>query len=957
MANKKKKVVNKKIHIKSSVKLLAIFLAIVIILGLIFMNLLFTLVLVLGLLLIIWLSNLLGRKKKKKWVRVVINSIAILFLLAAIAAVGGVAWFLNYVVEHAPEFDEDALSMTQTTKVYDSKGVEIAELGTQKREIIKYEQLNEVLVDALIATEDARFFQHNGFDAPRFMVASFKQALGNSDAGGASTLTMQVAKNSYNADKADVTQGFEGIVRKFTDIYMAVFKIENNYSKQEIIEFYLNNHFLGNNAYGVEQAALTYFNKHAYELNVAESSLLIGLYQAPGAYDPFKNPDAAEARRATVLSLMYRHGYITKEEMEIANAIPVTRLLDSHTENQKYWSYLNTVVDEAMEVYGANPHKTSMLIYTNMNSTYQQAIDDILSGKTYTWDNPDVQAGIAVVEAKSGKITAIGAGRNQTGNMKFNYATSTVRQIGSTAKPIFDYAPGIEYNNWSTFKLFDDSKYHYSSGQEIRNSDRGHMGIITLRKALSQSRNVPALKAFQQVDNKKIKEFVLSLGITPELCPSGYTYNRDNDNCVSTKNASDVKNTIALHEAHSVGAFNGSNPLEMAGAYAAFANGGYYTKPYTISKIVFRDTGEVVEHEDNKTQVMSSATAFMITDCLKTAVTSGLSGAGKINGVNVAAKTGTTNYTAQTRYKYHLGDDALNDAWIIGYDPDSVIALWYGYEPISTKYWSNPNSALRNRKNIFSAVGNVVFKKNGQDFKVPNTVVKVGVEFTPDVDREPKLAGPYTPTDKIIYEWFKKGTEPTEVSAAYQRLSDVTGLSGMYNEKAKTFTLTWNAVTPPEDDLSKMYGELGYKVYKGSVFLGFTTATSYVRPNITDPEGTYRVAVGYKNVSTVDSAGIVFKMTYTDPAVYEVSLNVQSNREYQLNDALDSHDANPSASDVSLTKDGASVTPTVSISIKDSSGNNVANITTTDPDEYTITYHISYNKYSNTLTRKVVIKE
>lgn len=957
MANKKKKVVNKKIHVKASVKLLAIFLAIVIVLGLIFMNFLFTAILVFGLLLIIWLSNILGRKKKKKWVRIVINTFVILFLLGAIAAVGGVAWFLNYVVEHAPEFDEDALSMTQTTKVFDSKGVEIAELGTQKREIIKYEQLNEVLVDALIATEDSRFFQHNGFDAPRFLVASTKQALGNSDAGGASTLTMQVAKNSYNADKADVTKGFDGIVRKFTDIYMAVFKIENNYSKQEIIEFYLNNHFLGNNAYGVEQAALTYFNKHAYELNVAESSLLIGLYQAPGAYDPFKYPDAAEGRRATVLNLMYRHGYISKEEKDIANAIPVKSLLDSHTENQKYWSYLNTVVDEAIEIYGANPHKTSMLIYTNMNSSYQQTIDDMLSGKTYKWDNPDVQAGIAVVEAKSGKITAIGAGRNQTGNMQFNYATSTVRQIGSTAKPIFDYAPGIEYSNWSTFKLFDDSKYYYSSGQEIRNSDRGHMGIITLRKALSQSRNVPALKAFQQVNNKKIKEFVLSLGITPELCQYGYTYNKETDKCVSVKNSNDVKNPLSLHEAHSVGAFNGSNPLEMAGAYAAFANGGYYIKPYTINKIVFRDTGEVVEHEENKKQVMSSATAFMITDCLKTAVTSGLSSAGKINGVNVAAKTGTTNYTAQTRYKYHLGEDALNDAWIIGYDPDSVIALWYGYEPISTKYWSNPSSALRNRKNIFSQLGNAIFKKNGQDFKVPNTVVKVGVEFTPDVDREPRLAGPYTPSDKVIYELFKKGTEPTEVSAAYQRLSDVTGLSGSYNEQKQTFTLTWNAITPPEDDLSKAYGELGYKVYKGSTFLGFTTSTMYVRPYITDPNGTYRVAAGYKNTSAVDSAGIVFKMTYTDPTVYESSLTVSNNKEYAIGQELDSYDANPSASDVKVTKDGAVVSPTVSISIKDSAGNNVSSITSDVKEEYTITYNITYSKYTHTLTRKVIIKE
>lgn len=936
MANKKKKVVNTKIHIKTSVKLLAIFLAIVVILGLIFMNLAFTTIMVLGILLIIWLSNIFDKKKKKKWVRIVINSLAILILLVAIAGVGGVAWFLNYIVEHAPEFNEDALTMTQTTKVYDAKGVEIAELGTEKREIIKYEQLNEQLVDALVATEDSRFFQHNGFDAPRFLVASIKQALGKSDAGGASTLTMQVAKNSYNSDKADVTKGFEGIVRKFTDIYMAVFKIENNYSKQEIIEFYLNNHFLGNNAYGIEQAAITYFNKHASELNIAESSLLIGLYQAPGAYDPFKNPEAAEARRATVLKLMYNHGYITQEERDIANAIPVSRLLDSQTETQKYWSYLNTVVAEAMEVYGANPHTTSMLIYTNMNSDYQTVVDDILSGKTYKWDNPDVQAGIAVVEAKSGKITAIGAGRNQTGNMKFNYATQTKRQIGSTAKPIFDYAPGIEFENWSTFKLFDDSKYYYSTGQEIRNSDRGHMGVITLRTALAQSRNVPALKAFQQVNNKKIMQFAQSLGISLE------------------------KDSIEkgfLHEAYSVGSFNGSNPLEMAGAYAAFANGGYYTKPYTISKIVFRDTNEVVIAPAERKQVMSSATAFMITDCLKTAVTSGLSGAGKISGVNVAAKTGTTNYTAQTRYKYHLGDDALNDAWIIGYDPDTVISIWYGYEPISTKYWSNPTSALNNRKRLFSALGNAIFKKNGQDFKVPNTVVKVAVEKTKDINRAPMLASQYTPTDQIVREWFKKGTEPTEVSAAYQRLSDVTGLSGNYNETTKTVKLTWNAIKTPEDDLTSMYGELGYKVYKGSKFLGFTTSTSYTITNPTDPGGAYRVSAGYKNVSTVDSAGIVVNINYEDPTVYEATLEVANSREYPLNASLDEHDTNPSVNDVKVTKDGEVVVPTVSVSIKDSEGNNVANITTSEVNEYTITYTVKYGNFSKTLTRIVKIVE
>ncbi len=931
MAKKKKK--NLKIHIKPGVRNLGIFLLITFILGLIFMNFTFTVILILGILLIMWISNIMAKKRKRKWVRIVFNCLAILFLLAAIAGVGAVAWFLNYVVDHAPEFNEDALTMTQTTKIYDSQGIEIAELGTEKREIIKYNQLNEVLVDALVATEDSRFFQHNGFDAPRFIVASLKQATGNSDAGGASTLTMQVAKNSYNAENARETKGFKGIVRKFTDIYMAVFKIEQNYSKQEIIEFYLNNHFLGNNAYGIEQAALTYFNKHARDLNLAESSLLIGMFQAPGAYDPFKNPDAATARRATVLKLMQNHGYITEEERKIANSIPVKKMLDTQKTDQKYWSYINTVVEEAQKRYGANPHTTSMLIYTNMNSQYQQAVDDLMSGRTYNWDNPDVQAGIAVVEAKSGKITAIGAGRNQEGVYSpTNYATQTVRQIGSTAKPVFDYAPGIEYNNWSTGKLFDDSKYYYSTGQEIRNSDRGYMGIITLRTALAQSRNVPALKAFQQTSQEDKFKFVKSLGISLEA---------------------ESEKTGYLHEAYSVGAFNGSNPMEMAGAYAAFANGGYYTKPYTISKIKFRDTGEVVEHEEENNQVMSSATAFMITDCLKTAVTNGLSNAARINGVNVAAKTGTTNYTAQIRYQYGLGDDALNDAWIIGYDPDTVISLWYGYDPISTKYWSNPNSALRNRKAIFTQLGNVIFKKNGQDFAVPDTVVKVGIEKFNDVDRELKLPSQYTPGDLIYYEWFKKGTEPTEVSAAYQRLSDVTNYSGNYNENAKTVTLKWTGITPGED-LSKSYGELGYKIYMGGSYMGFTKETSITINNVTNPYTSYRIVAGYGNSGAVDSLGVV--VTIKDDAKYSASLTVPNQKTYNQNATLDSHDSNPKTSDVSLTRNGSTVTPNVTISIVDSGGNKVSSITSTVPTKYTISYAISYASYNTTLTRTVTIK-
>lgn len=931
MAKKKR---SSNIHIKKEVKQLGIFFLILIVLGLIFMNWYFTLALVLGIALILWLSNWFTKKKKKKWIRVVVNCAAIFVLICAIAGVGGVAWFLHYVVVNSPPFNEEALAKSQTTKVYDQNGVEIAKLGAEKREIIKYDQMNEVLIDALIATEDSRFFQHNGFDAPRFLMASIKQILlRDEDAGGASTLTMQVAKNSYNTELSTVSTGFKGIFRKFSDIYLAVFKIEKSYSKQEIIEFYVNNYPLGSNSYGVEQASQTYFGKHASELNLAEASLLVGLFKAPTAYNPFNHPEAAYARREKVLNLMYRHGYISKEERDIANSIPISSLLNTSRTEQKYYSYINTVIDEAIEKYGVDPLSTSMLIYTNMNADYQTILDDVLSGKTYTWENPVVQAGFAVVDNYSGKVLAIGGGRNQDGISRTNFATSTSRQIGSSAKPIFVYAPGMEYNNWSTYTLFDDSPYYYTSGQPIYNSDGEYYGILTLRDAMAHSRNIPALKGFQQLDNKKVLKFAQSLGISLEK---------------------ESIETNYLHEAYAVGAFNGSNPLEMAAAYAAFANGGYYYEPYTINKIVFRDTGEVITYESEKTRVMSDSTAFMITDTLKSAVAYGVGDVARVPGVNVASKTGTTNYDAATIAKYGLRS-AINDCWVIGYDPHITIGFWYGYEPLSTEYQTSVLAAYNQRRWLWSATAAKMFVKDGSDFKVPDSVVRVAVEKGTDVNQPPKLPSEFTPQDKITYEYFKKGTEPTEVSTAYQKLEDATNLKAEYNPSDMSVTLTWDPITKPKD-LITGYGNLGYKIYLDGEFVGFTENSTYQISDVYSPSGTYKVVTGYRNSDSWDSEGITDTIQYEDPAVYDARLRVPQNKTYRVGANLDNYDINPSANDVTVTKDGESVSANVTITITNKNGDITDNISSMEEDVFTITYKIKYRTYSVTLKRTVTIE-
>jgi len=910
----KKTTSRKKLKFTTSDLILLLIAIVFIILMFIFIGSIFTLIMILGIVLIILFSNLVKKLRKKKKTRIIINMLLIIGLVICIIGSGAAAWFLWYVVDNAPSFDVDLLKRNETTIMYASNNKSFAELGTEKREIITYDEISQSFIDALIATEDSRFFQHNGFDAARFIKASIGQVVSGSEAGGASTISMQVVKNSFTDAKKD--SGFEGIVRKFTDIYLSIFELEKTYSKQEIIELYVNIHYMGAGAYGVEQASQTYFGKSARELNLAESALLAGLFQSPSYLDPFKNPEAAEERRNTVLKLMVTHGYITDEERKLASSIPVTSLLISKkTQDNTFQSYIDQVVDEMMDRYGVNPYNVPMLIYTNMDINKQTNMDNIFSGKTYKWKDHVVQAGVAVVNVHNGKIEAIGAGRNTDVIDQWNYASGMQKQIGSTAKPIFDYAPGMEYNGWNTYTMFDDSEYKYSSGQSIKNSDGEYLGNITLRKSLYLSRNIPALKAFQQVDNKKIKEFALSLGITPEINKYGN-----------------------IHEAHALGAFTGSNPLEMAAAYAAFANGGTYYKPYAVNKVVFRSTGEEETYKSEGKRVMSDSTAYMITYSLQSAVTDGYSQDARIEGVNLAAKTGTTNYPEDVLVNGGYSLSIVPDAWIVGYDPDYSIGLWYGYPHLDKKYNLNVIDSVIEKARLFKAVGNSVFKKNYQNFKKPSSVACSQVEWESDN----MLPSEDTPKDMQSYECFVKGTEPTEVSTRYQKLKDVTNLSVQYDPTTLSVNLAWSEANKSQNEKEE-YGSFGYKIYKDNTYLGFTEDNYFIISNEDNPYATYKVVTSYEKYNTIDSPGAVF--SFKEQIDYRVESLVPTTRTYEVDSSLDSWDKEPSISDIKLYKNDEEFTDfKVKISITNLNGDNIGNITTTEKETYTITYTLTYEE-------------
>ena len=906
-------------------------------------------------------DTVVKQKKKKKVKKILKLLLNIFLLLLLIGLIGGIV-FAVYIVVKAPNFDPKNLYSTESSIVYDKNGKQITKLGVEKRKNVNYDDLPQVLVDAIIATEDSRFMQHNGFDLPRFLKASAGQVVnkitGHGNAGGGSTLTMQVSKNNYTSVESS---GFEGIVRKFTDIYISIFKLEKNYSKEEIMEFYVNIPYLGNNSYGVEQACQSYFGKSVSDINLSEASLIAGLFQAPASYDPYRHPDYAEERRNTVLYLMQRHGYITKEEAEDAKKISVTSLLRSsnpESESNEYQSYIDVVIDEVEEKTGNNPYTTGMKIYTNLDTDKQTVLNDLMNGKTWTWKDDKVQAGVAIVDVNTGALVAVGGGRNRTGARQLNYATDITRQIGSCAKPLFDYGPAFEYNNAGLASQVYDGPHAYSSGVSIRNVDGSYGGTMTYKYALAASRNIPALKVFQSVDNSKIKEFVTKLGITPEIDSNG-----------------------GLHEAHALGAFTGSNPKSMAAAYAAFANGGYYAEPYTINKVEYIDSDKTVSLKSKRTRVMSDSTAYMITDALTYAVSGYGNIGGSVRGVQLAAKTGTTMFDSEARKKYGYPSSANMDMWVTGYTPEYAVSLWYGYTEAEKGYYLGSEGYSVRGKIFRQIISGISDKSGSKKFTVPNSVVKVTVEK----ETSPlMLPSANTPDNMKVTEYFKKGTQPTEVSPRYNTLPNASGLTAKTN--GNQVELTWAAATKPEyltdDYFRKNYknyfgssletalsgrkasdGEFGYEVLvkdnnTGTTnSLGFTTETSFKTTKI-NSNVTYIVKTKLANLGCTASSGITTTVK-GEPEKTSSLLTYEV-----IGNSKDTATVGNSYTDsgIKVFSDGIDVTGkakiTVSCAELGTSGKaQKETYTFTKIGTYTLKYSISYNGSTETATRTITVSD
>ncbi|GIN97445.1 hypothetical protein J6TS1_33150 [Siminovitchia terrae] len=628
-------------------------------------------------------------KVKGKFRSLAIRTMLVFFICAALIT-GGFAYTAFAYVKEAPKLNPEQLNSPLSSTIYDMNNKKIMDVaGEEYRKKASLDQVPKSVQNAFVSVEDVRFWEHHGIDFKRIAGAALANIKEGFGVEGGSTITQQLVKRSFLSSE-------KTLKRKVQEAYLAL-KLEKEYTKEEILEMYLNKVYFGEGAYGVATAADVYFGKSVKDLNISEAALLAGLPQRPSGYNPYEHPKLAEDRRNLVLSLMKEHEFITEKEKKEAQSIPVKDMLKKQKKKNTYNSFTDRVIEELKEkgIKEDQLYTEGLKIYTTFDPKAQKITDKVLKTDDYiAYPDDQFRAGVVLLDTKTGEVRAIGGSRESNTEVQrgFNYATQMKRQPGSTAKPIMAYGPVIENLKWSTYEQIKDEEIELN-GKVFKNWDNQFHGNVSMRTALQWSYNIPAIKAMQEAGAEEAKEFAGKLGIhLDEVFPS-----------------------------YAIGGFEyGVSPLELAGAYSAFGNEGVFNEPHTVRKIVYMD-GKEKNLQPKSVQAMSDYTAYMITDMLKTVVTEGTGDMANIPGLPLAGKTGT-NELPDDIYGY-----GVTDAWFAGYTTQYTAAVWTGYDKIGQDSFVRMEDS-HNAKLIFKHIMSEVSEGiETPDFTMPSSVEKVTI--------------------------------------------------------------------------------------------------------------------------------------------------------------------------------------------------------------------------------------
>ena len=577
--------------------------------------------------------------------RLAVVGLVSVILVSVVALCGTFAYTYAQVAEDLPELDQySATELAQTSVVYDSSGNVVDELhGVQNRFVVGLDAINPTLSDAVIAIEDHRFYEHRGVDFEAIGRAAGENFASLSVRQGGSTITQQLVKNTYIAQEQ---RQIPSLQRKMTEASLA-WQYEEEHEKDEILEQYLNTVYFGANAYGIEAAARTYYNKEAAKLSLPESALLAGIINLPGTYDPFNDPESARKRRDTVLDRMLEHGYVSPEEHAeaVAEDLNLSRgQVEPESENEYF---LDAVRKELAEQYGDRAlYEGGLKIYTTLDPTLQEhAVAAV--GKVVDPTAGDPSASLVSVEPTTGAVKAV-VGGSDFEQVKFNLATQGKRQPGSSFKT-FVLAEAIR-QGISPETGYESKDLSIDTGGEpyqVQNYNYVQRGPISVRHATEQS------------DNTVFVQLALDLGL---------------ENVAALANSMGIESTIDTYPPMAIGGIGeGVTPFDMASSYSTLANGGTHMEPYLVERVTREgESGEditVQEGEQTGTEVLSKDQAAAITQTLRGVVQRGT--AGRYRNLDAelgrpsAAKTGTS--------------ELFVDAWFVGYVPQLATSVWVGY--------------------------------------------------------------------------------------------------------------------------------------------------------------------------------------------------------------------------------------------------------------------------------------